>query len=134
MWHLSSERAVPQPIFEDAILEETVERNGLVTLRQCFEALLWLSALHAEVAHHVFLSPANPFTANYVPKGGMWAPAPWQHGHVQKSAKLDAHHLSQKQHLCFFQQRNWTRPWFERWVVAPNVMTTCLIRSPNQEP
>ncbi|CAJ1426094.1 unnamed protein product [Effrenium voratum] len=26
------------------------------------------------VAHHVFLSPANPFTANYVPKGGMWAP------------------------------------------------------------
>ncbi|CAE7197895.1 unnamed protein product [Symbiodinium sp. CCMP2456] len=26
------------------------------------------------VPHQVFLSPSNPFTANYLPRSGMWAP------------------------------------------------------------
>eukprot|EP00439_Symbiodinium_sp_Y106_P075680 s19_g15.t1 len=29
--------------------------------------------LHS-VPHQVFLSPSNPFTANYLPRSGMWAP------------------------------------------------------------
>ncbi|CAE7948532.1 unnamed protein product, partial [Symbiodinium sp. KB8] len=29
---------------------------------------------NSQVPHQVFLSPSNPFTANYLPRSGMWAP------------------------------------------------------------
>ena len=55
--------------------------------------LCWL-CLRAQVPHHVFLSPSNPFTAKYVSKNGIWEPVPGlQDKSIQIGSYLDICYL-----------------------------------------
>eukprot|EP00434_Breviolum_minutum_P032981 symbB.v1.2.029177.t1/scaffold3166.1/size62104/4 len=61
-----------------SIFGYTFDANPAAAVEICKEkaatSLVLSGANVANVPHHVFLSPANPFTAKYVAKSGIWEP------------------------------------------------------------